>query len=79
MMVWLFLTSKVRLHCDSELQGRDQGFRELFLTSKVRLHCDLYSRATPATQSGLFLTSKVRLHCDERVGLGWRWRCLRFS
>ena len=37
----LFLTSKVRLHCDVLLithshHGRDN----LFLTSKVRLHCD---------------------------------------
>ena len=38
---FLFLTSKVRLHCDG--QGSElltYAVSQLFLTSKVRLHCD---------------------------------------
>ena len=38
----LFLTSKVRLHCDCrESAAAGQAFG-LFLTSKVRLHCDIF-------------------------------------
>ena len=36
----LFLTSKVRLHCDGLCGGSALPLRLLFLTSKVRLHCD---------------------------------------
>ena len=36
----LFLTSKVRLHCDRYELGNFFGDPVLFLTSKVRLHCD---------------------------------------
>ena len=36
----LFLTSKVRLHCDSLPTGVRIYVPGLFLTSKVRLHCD---------------------------------------
>ena len=36
----LFLTSKVRLHCDREAVLGVVAVRLLFLTSKVRLHCD---------------------------------------
>ena len=37
----LFLTSKVRLHCDrAPGSGRWKPTSMLFLTSKVRLHCD---------------------------------------
>ena len=41
----LFLTSKVRLHCDRECgnQRNRVCFTGLFLTSKVRLHCDVDS------------------------------------
>ena len=62
----LFLTSKVRLHCDLSTRMACILGMPLFLTSKVRLHCD-----TPIPfqerflRKHLFLTSKVRLHCDE--------------
>ena len=36
----LFLTSKVRLHCDVSVIGVVLVVGVLFLTSKVRLHCD---------------------------------------
>jgi len=37
----LFLTSKVRLHCDTPIPFQERFLRKhLFLTSKVRLHCD---------------------------------------
>ena len=37
----LFLTSKVRLHCDRQHDETCAGeLGDLFLTSKVRLHCD---------------------------------------
>ena len=36
----LFLTSKVRLHCDINTLAEEGGVNLLFLTSKVRLHCD---------------------------------------
>ena len=36
----LFLTSKVRLHCDLDLECGEFPLDLLFLTSKVRLHCD---------------------------------------
>ena len=36
----LFLTSKVRLHCDPVMTPRMVVMIPLFLTSKVRLHCD---------------------------------------
>ena len=37
----LFLTSKVRLHCDRQHDETCAGELSLFLTSKVRLHCDV--------------------------------------
>ena len=62
----LFLTSKVRLHCDClPGLGTEPGFFGLFLTSKVRLHCDLSGDGTYSIGAVLFLTSKVRLHCDQ--------------
>ena len=36
----LFLTSKVRLHCDIAKFVHHTVHDDLFLTSKVRLHCD---------------------------------------
>ena len=39
-MIGLFLTSKVRLHCDVYLDQYFVKLPPLFLTSKVRLHCD---------------------------------------
>ena len=36
----LFLTSKVRLHCDIKLLQLADKDGKFFLTSKVRLHCD---------------------------------------
>ena len=36
----LFLTSKVRLHCDHQQVQHRLIIGMLFLTSKVRLHCD---------------------------------------
>ena len=60
----LFLTSKVRLHCD-DFHGETLEPREvLFLTSKVRLHCDMLGLRWVRVTVVLFLTSKVRLHCD---------------
>ena len=38
----LFLTSKVRLHCDVDLVLDLRQHVQLFLTSKVRLHCDIW-------------------------------------
>ena len=62
----LFLTSKVRLHCDIFEKGLDLlRDPQLFLTSKVRLHCDLFARPGDGFYGPLFLTSKVRLHCDR--------------
>ena len=60
----LFLTSKVRLHCDSKAVWGAVGGISLFLTSKVRLHCDQLGVLNTLSGAGLFLTSKVRLHCD---------------
>ena len=60
----LFLTSKVRLHCDTKIQVPDVTAATLFLTSKVRLHCDWRTGMRISNGSMLFLTSKVRLHCD---------------
>ena len=38
----LFLTSKVRLHCDLLMASLlREHYANLFLTSKVRLHCDI--------------------------------------
>ena len=63
----LFLTSKVRLHCDENKITAIDRHLTLFLTSKVRLHCDSVSPLDVAglLQQPLFLTSKVRLHCDR--------------
>ena len=62
----LFLTSKVRLHCDPVMSSASPAWEVLFLTSKVRLHCDSERhRGCWRTPYPLFLTSKVRLHCDE--------------
>ena len=61
----LFLTSKVRLHCDPGADGHDGPLDVyLFLTSKVRLHCDPMDVVRDEQGQILFLTSKVRLHCD---------------
>ena len=60
----LFLTSKVRLHCDDSREGIAMFLGKLFLTSKVRLHCDSLLSDEPVLFLLLFLTSKVRLHCD---------------
>ena len=39
----LFLTSKVRLHCDLLMASLlREHYANLFLTSKVRLYCDSY-------------------------------------
>ena len=62
----LFLTSKVRLHCDAGIFMRGTTIWNLFLTSKVRLHCDLLMASLFREHyANLFLTSKVRLHCDH--------------
>ena len=65
----LFLTSKVRLHCDVVTGGTPRsGWSGLFLTSKVRLHCDgIPGSLTLGIE--LFLTSKVRLHCDQALAV----------
>ena len=60
----LFLTSKVRLHCDVRVTVLCSVLGSLFLTSKVRLHCDLTFSPCLKLGAYLFLTSKVRLHCD---------------
>ena len=63
--VALFLTSKVRLHCDTLTPVNPDLPSALFLTSKVRLHCDPSGIIEHSPRFGqLFLTSKVRLHCD---------------
>ena len=63
----LFLTSKVRLHCDQVWVLNLIDFTALFLTSKVRLHCDGGAAEMSVQVMKLFLTSKVRLHCDLRT------------
>ena len=62
----LFLTSKVRLHCDRDLLSDVRSIKALFLTSKARLHCDHGVESSYRASHGLFLTSKVRLHCDRQ-------------
>ena len=62
---YLFLTSKVRLHCDSANGLAQLLDTILFLTSKVRLHCDMLATQHIGGGHWLFLTSKVRLHCDN--------------
>ena len=64
----LFLTSKVRLHCDlRDLAAAEVEALRLFLTSKVRLHCDSVMPSSRMGVPPLFLTSKVRLHCDAHA------------
>ena len=51
----LFLTSKVRLHCDVYPVDVFTGvLARLFLTSKVRLHCDRFANGVVAQQVSAF-------------------------
>ena len=64
--VHLFLTSKVRLHCDHKNGSPKKAiatppFPDLKGQAPLR-HDELLHHG--ATLSNLFLTSKVRLHCD---------------
>ena len=70
----LFLTSKVRLHCD-ELWEQDQAaYREPFPDLKGQAPLRrAFSSSKQARHCHLFLTSKVRLHCDKAL---W-WAVLR--
>ena len=68
----LFLTSKVRLHCDRDLLSDVRSIKALFLTSKARLHCDHGVESSYRASHGLFLTSKARLHCDHGVESSYR-------
>ena len=63
----LFLTSKVRLHCDravvsSPSQTRRVPFPDLKGQAPLR---PLYAIGLDGRIHDLFLTSKVRLHCDH--------------
>ena len=61
----LFLTSKVRLHCDADVKTSQDlnlnAFPDLKGQAPLRLVCPATG---PKPIGGLFLTSKVRLHCD---------------
>ena len=64
----LFLTSKVRLHCDVSMMNPASSFGEPFpdLKGQAPLRPTAHEphwRPCPC----LFLTSKVRLHCDESI------------
>ena len=51
----LFLTSKVRLHCDVQIVSRrGVPLPVLFLTSKVRLHCDQLTSPEPELMQATF-------------------------
>ncbi len=67
----LFLTSKVRLHCDKpSLPWSTTTLRSLFLTSKVRLHCDyLDPPYLPATRR---LFPDLKGQAPLRLGLALR-------
>ena len=55
MSVALFLTSKVRLHCDFPVcQNMAPIIDFLFLTSKVRLHCDVFESPRATTCNAPF-------------------------
>ena len=60
----LFLTSKVRLHCDKSTLAQRDHRPEPFpdLKGQAPLRHDKAKRGL--LLSSLFLTSKVRLHCD---------------
>ena len=63
----LFLTSKVRLHCDKRIslspQAQANSFPDLKGQAPLRR-----AEGTGSSYGGwLFLTSKVRLHCDEGI------------
>ena len=62
----LFLTSKVRLHCD-ELWEQDQAaYREPFPDLKGQAPLRRGGDSVVCgSRKYLFLTSKVRLHCDS--------------
>ena len=64
----LFLTSKVRLHCDrihsSAIAAGVYTFPDL--KGQAPLRQELWKHENPV-MGQLFLTSKVRLHCDLGV------------
>ena len=66
-MLNLFLTSKVRLHCDrvrpEVLSCATQPFPDLKGQAPLRPVAAV--AADQETVGTLFLTSKVRLHCDD--------------
>ena len=64
----LFLTSKVRLHCDCVQYCHDPLLRWPFpdLKGQAPLRPAPIS-GEPQREEVLFLTSKVRLHCDPSV------------
>ena len=60
----LFLTSKVRLHCDSLFAPLPDVTSHPFPDLKGQAPLRPGSSARPPWRMHLFLTSKVRLHCD---------------
>ena len=66
-LVELFLTSKVRLHCDFHTNGRAvrtaASFPDLKGQAPLRQVMDWVLKTLEVIR--LFLTSKVRLHCDH--------------
>ena len=60
----LFLTSKVRLHCDVSSMERSRPGSMAFPDLKGQAPLRLAAKADLQPFIALFLTSKVRLHCD---------------
>ena len=60
----LFLTSKVRLHCDAKRLAETLRARTTFPDLKGQAPLRQVDFAVVRCKSLLFLTSKVRLHCD---------------
>ena len=60
----LFLTSKVRLHCDRSKKSMILTPRSTFPDLKGQAPLRPFVATPSVTCSQLFLTSKVRLHCD---------------
>ena len=63
----LFLTSKVRLHCDEPIEWREEKLDDAFPDLKGQAPLRRLARLDVVDELPvLFLTSKVRLHCDLR-------------
>ena len=76
----LFLTSKVRLHCDlwdpSGIRTGLEPFPDLKGQAPLRRNIITNTAVEDRT---LFLTSKVRLHCDQNDSVNWAQQRATFS